>query len=194
VGVSVTVTAGDTVTLQQSYNSEINGIPYLFDSDMLYFYGLNRNLAEPILPQSINHDAAISTDGMQAVWDTVEGRSGNEINMLITSYAVRRKYLSYLQTTRTNIDYLNLDGGFKALSYNGVPLVADKFCTESAIYFINTNDFKLVQLCDWQWLEGDNGSVLMQLEKSPAYTGTLVKYANLLCTRPYGQGKMYGIS
>jgi hypothetical protein len=114
--------------------------------------------------------------------------------MLVTSYDVRREYLDYLSATRTNIDYMNLDGGFKALSYNGIPLVADRFCTGGNIYFLNTNDFRLAQLCDWQWIEGENGRILTQLEKTPTYTGTLVKYANLICVRPHAQGKLTGIT
>ena len=30
------------------------------------------------------------------------------------------------------------------------------------MYLLNTNDFCLHQLCDWQWLEGDDGKVLQQ--------------------------------
>ncbi|MFA5450015.1 MAG: phage major capsid protein [Clostridia bacterium] len=194
VAAAVEVEEGEVVTLQQSFYEEIYGLPYLFDSQMIYFYGVSKTMLEPILPHNLTINANLSTDAMQELMDIIEGRSGNETNMLLTSYAVRRKYLTYLQTTRTNIDYLNLDGGFKALSYNGIPLIADKFCGEDAIFYINTNDYKLVELCDWQWLEGESGGVLSQLEKTPAYTGTLVKYANLLCTRPYGQGRLNGIT
>lgn len=194
VGAAITVAKGDMMTLQQSYGAELNGIPYLFDSDMVFFYGQSRLSAEAVLPQSTELEDDFTADAMQATLDQIEERSGNDINMILTSYDVRRKYLSYMQSVRLNIDYMNVDGGFKALSYNGIPVVADKFCTSGAMYFVNTNDFKLVQLCDWQWLEGDNGSILVQLEKAPAYTGTLVKYANLLCTRPYGQGKLYNIN
>jgi len=188
-----TIATNDTIVLQQSYNAEIYGIPYLFDSTISTFYGSSRTSVPFLLPTSTNHNGAISTQGIQKMLDRLDINGGG-VNMLITSYDVRRKYLAYLETTRTNFDYMNLDGGFKAMSYNGIPLVADRFCTGGVIYFINTDDFRLAQLCDWQWIEGENGRILMQLEKTPTYTGTLVKYANLVCVRPNGQGKMYNIT
>lgn len=194
VGLSVTIEGDEYVVLQQSYNNEIYGIPYLFDEDIASFYGTTRTSVPYLLPQVTNQNGAISSSCIQSMLDTIEVVTGGNINMLVTSYAARRAYLTYLQTTRTNFDYMNLDGGFKALSYNGIPMVADRFFTDGTIYFLNTADFRLAQLCDWQWIEGENGRILMQLEKTPTYTGTLVKYANLICVRPHGQGKVYGIT
>lgn len=192
--ISETISENYVITLQQSYNAEIFGIPYLYDSSINTFYGNTRMVFSHILPLSKSADAALSTDLMQETLDLIEEKSGNDINMIFMSYAVRRKYLNYLQSTRSNIDYMNLDGGFKTLCYNGVPVVADKFCIDNDVHFINTNDFKLVQLSDWQWMEGENGRILTQLEKTPTYTGTLVKYANLICTRPAGQGRLTGLT
>jgi hypothetical protein len=189
-----TLLLSDNVVLQQSYNAEIYGIPYLYDNAITSLYGLTKSTVPFLLPQVTNHNGNISTQGIQKMLDKLEINNANGTNMLITSYDVRRKYLAYLETTRTNFDYMNLDGGFKAMSYNGIPLVADRFCTGGVIYFLNTDDFCLAQLGDWQWIEGENGRILVQLEKTPTYTGTLVKYANLICTRPSAQGKLYNIT
>ena len=62
------------------------------------------------------------------------------------------------------------------------------------MYLLNTNDFHLHQLCDWQWLEGENGRVLNQIPGKPVYQATLVKYAELMCYRPCGQAMMSGIT
>ena len=61
------------------------------------------------------------------------------------------------------------------------------------MYLLNTDDFRLHQLCDWQWLEGEDGKILKQIPGKPVYTATLVKYAELMCERPYGQGVLRGI-
>ena len=87
-----------------------------------------------------------------------------------------------------------LAGGYKAISYNGIPVVADRFCPSGTMYILNTDDFTLHQLCDWQWLAGDDGKVLRQVAGKPVYTATLVKYAELICARPYGQGMISGIT
>ena len=62
------------------------------------------------------------------------------------------------------------------------------------MYLLNTDDFALHQLCDWQWLEGEDGAVLKQIASRPTYCATLVKYAELLCYRPAGQGMLTGIT
>lgn len=40
-----------------------------------------------------------------------------------------------------------------------------------------------------RWLEGDDGRVIKQVANRPTYTATLVKYADLICDRPYGRAK-----
>lgn len=192
--VSTAPSENDFLTVQQSYNREIYGLPYIFGTTQTKFYNHVRNNVGYLLPQSTTATKSLSTELMQTVLDNVEVASGNEINMILTGYDVRRKYLAYLETSRSNIDYMNLDGGFKSLAYNGIPVVADRFCPDASMYFVNTDDFKLVQLADWQWIEGENGSVLTQLGKTPSYMGTLVKYANLMCRRPMGQALLTSIS
>lgn len=44
-----------------------------------------------------------------------------------------------------------------------------------------------------RWLEGEDGKVLKQVAGKPVYTATLVKYAELICNRPCGQGALLGI-
>ena len=65
---------------------------------------------------------------------------------------------------------------------------SDRFCPEDRIYFVNTDDFVLNQLCDWSWLEDEGGRVLKQVACKAAYSATLVKYAELVCKKPYAQG------
>lgn len=188
------VAKNDLVTLQQSLNGEIYGLPYLFDTAEAQFYGNIRVGLANVLPTINTINAPITTDAIQNQLDLLEERSGGDIDLIICSYDVRRAYLAHMQANRMNIDYFNIDGGFKALSYNGIPIVADRFCPSGEMYFVNTKDFKLQQLCDWKWLEGEGGSVLRQMDNKPCYQATLVKYANLICIRPSGQGLIAGIT
>ena len=89
---------------------------------------------------------------------------------------------------------MELKGGYTAMSYNGIPVVADRFCPDGTMYLLNTKDFKLHQLCDWEWLEGEDGKILKQNAHEAVYSATLVKYAELLCDRPNGQGMLSGIT
>jgi hypothetical protein len=42
-------------------------------------------------------------------------------------------------------------------------------------------------------MEGEDGKILKQVPGKPVYTATLVKYAELLCEKPCGQGVLNGI-
>ena len=90
-------------------------------------------------------------------------------------------------------DTMVLDGGYKAISYNGIPIIVDRFCPNDTMSLLNSKDFKLHQLCDWQWLECEDGKILHKIPGKAAYSATLVKYADLLCERPCGQAKISGI-
>ena len=61
------------------------------------------------------------------------------------------------------------------------------------MYLLNTNDFTMHELCDWKWLEGEDGRILRQNQGYPTYSATLVKYAELICDKPCGQAKISGI-
>ena len=130
---------------------------------------------------------------IQTALDRVEENSGECPDMIITSWGVRRKLLSIFSTNKRTVDTMELAGGFKAISYNGIPIVVDRFCPEGTMYLLNTKDFALHQLCDWQWLEGDDGKILRQIPGKPVYTATLVKYAELMCSKPYAQAALCNI-
>ncbi len=181
--------AGCYVFVQGSKSNEITGLEAIFGtSDTLY--GLKRSDYSFLKPYNKTIDAAVSTGAIQDAIDAVECTSGGNIDYIVASYKMRKQYVDYLSKRRTNVDYLTLDGGYKALSYSGIPFVADRFVDDDCMYLLNSSDFKLHQLCDWRWLEGDGGTVLHQVPDKACYSATLVKYADLLCERPMGQAKL----
>ena len=62
------------------------------------------------------------------------------------------------------------------------------------MYLLDTSAIKLHQLCDWRFLETENGNILRQAQDKPVYTATLVKYCDLICSKPNGQAKLSGIT
>ncbi len=180
------------MTIQGSYNNEITGLGAIFGSqDTLY--GLSKTTHTWLKPYVMENTGKISEDKIQIALDSIEEQSGSSVNFIVCSWGVRRAILKLFAESRRTLDTVELAGGFKALSYNGIPIIADRFCPEGTMYLLNTADFTLHQLCDWQWLEGEDGKVLKQIAGKPVYTATLVKYADLICARPYGQGMISGI-
>ena len=189
-----TVTEGAVVTVQGSYNNEITGLAKIFDQSSETLYGVNKAENPWLAPYTKAVNGAISEAEIQVALDTIEENSGSAVNFIVCSWGVRRALINLMSKNKRIVDVMNLEGGFKALSYNGIPIVADRFCPEGTMYLLNTDDFTLHQLCDWQWLTGDDGRILKQIPGKPVYTATLVKYADLICDRPYGQGKLTGIT
>jgi hypothetical protein len=131
---------------------------------------------------------------LQKTLDEIEEISGEKTNLMVCSWGVRRAIMQYYADKGVELQTITLEDGTKALSVAGIPLVADRFCPRGVMYLLNTNDFKIHQLCDWKWLEGEDGKILKQIPGKPVYTATLVKYAELMCENPCGQGMISGIT
>ena len=181
----------DVIYLQNSKDLEITGLKAIFEADELY--GIDREGKSWLTPYTDTSFGAMSEDALQEAIDGVEEYGGGKVNFIVCSRGVRRKLISALSAYKKT-DSVDLQGGYRALSFNGIPVVADRFCPKGTMYLLNTNDFGLHQLCDWQWLEGEDGKVLKQIPGKPVYTATLVKYAELMCYRPVGQGMLTGIT
>lgn len=188
-----TVPAGSIITVQNSYGKEITGLKAIF-KDSGSIYGLDRATHKWLIPYMKENVGEISETVIQKAIDELEENTGSKVNFIVCSSGVKRAYQKHLATYKRNVDVMELNGGYKALSYNGIPVISDRFCPEGTMYLLNTDDFILHQLCDWKWLEGEDGRVLKQVANKPVYSATLVKYADLICTRPCGQAMLSGIT
>ena len=175
--------------VQGSYGKEITGLGAIFKSSGS-LYGLNRSTYNWMVPYISNIAGestmtAISDVTMQKAIDELDEVAGSKVDFIVCSAGVKRNYQEYLNSYRSNVDVMDLAGGYKAISYNGIPLVSDKFVKPNTMYLLNTKEFNLHQLCDWQWLEGEDGRVIKQIQGKPTYSATLVKYADIICDHPY---------
>ena len=94
---------------------------------------------------------------------------------LVTSFGVARKYAALLLSERrynTSGGAMDLDGGYTALDYNGVPVIADRDCLNNRIYFLHEPDLRMYVLSDPQWMNKD-GSIYHRLENKDAYQATM---------------------
>ncbi len=189
----VALSDGNIAYVQGSKGYEITGLGAIFGSGET-LYGLNRTNNAWLNPYISNKEAEISDDLLQTAIDYLAENSASEIDMITCGAGVRRAYMQYLSCYRRNLDVMNLAGGYKAISFNGIPVVADRFVEDGTLYMLDTSKFTLHQLCDWEWIEGENGNILHQTAGYPTYTATLVKYADLICDQPNGQAKFTNIS
>lgn len=180
-GATVTLAAGDKMYVQGSKDKEITGIGAIFDMSKP-LYGQARDVS-PIMQPLIKQSNVLNDIAIEKTIDELAERGAN-VDYIAVSQDVKYAYMEQ----HKSIDIVELDGGFKALSYHGIPLVYDRFIPKGTMYLLDTSVFKLHQLLDWRWLESHDGKILRQSDKKDSYTATLVKYADLICHRPDRQG------
>ena len=186
------VVANCYLTVQGSKGNELTGLGKIFASTGT-IYGVDRSTNGWLVPHMDATEKLISDTVIQDAIDKLDENVGSTVDYIACSYDVKRLYQQYLSANKRNIDIMDLQGGYKAMSYSGIPVVADRFVEDGTMYLLNTKDFALHQLCDWQWLEGEDGKVLKQNAGFATYSATLVKYADLICQKPAGQAKISNI-
>lgn len=193
---TATIKTGDKIYCQGSKGYEITGLGKIFDTTNTSLYGVSVAdypwLKPYVSAPSSNQD--ISDTLIQEAIDELDFNHDSQVDYIATTAEIRRAYQQYLSACKRNIDVMDLEGGFKTISHNGIPVVADRFVDSGKMFLLSTKDFTLHQLCDWKWLEGENGRILRQNADEPAYSATLVKYAELICDKPCGQALLTKIN
>lgn len=187
------VPSGSIMTVQGSYGQEITGLKAIFSNEGT-LYGLDRATHKWLVPYMKSDVGAISETVIQTAIDYLEENAGSKVDIILCSSGVKRAFQNHLSAYKRNTEIMELQGGYKTISYNGIPVVSDRFCPEGTMYLLSSGDFTLHQLCDWQWLEGEDGKILKQNVNKPSYSATLVKYADLICAKPCGQAMLTGIT
>ncbi len=125
---------------------------------------------------------ALSFELMQKMFDKVEEKAGEDYgpNLILTTRAVRRAYLNLCVAERRQVNTMTLDGGWKALDYNGVPLTVDNDAIDGEMYFLTTKDLKIFRMSDYEWMQKD-GAVLSRVANYDAYEAVLFRYAEFGC-------------
>lgn len=123
---------------------------------------------------------ALTLNLMQTGFDMLEERAGKEIgpNLMLTTRAIRREYLELCTTDRIAVNTMKLDGGWDALSYNGVPFLVDNDAIDGEIYYLTTKDLAIYWMADFNWMQKD-GAVLSRISGYDIYEAVLFAYMEL---------------
>lgn len=110
-------------------------------------------------------------------------KNGGKTNLILSGHDVRDSYAALVVADKRFVNTMDLDGGFKALEYNGIPWVADRDCPPNTVFFVDTDHLQIMQMSDWNWMDKD-GAVLSRVSGSDAYEAVLYWYADLTTDRP----------
>jgi len=138
---------------------------------------------------------ALDLNLMQTMFDMVEERAGKDYgpSLLMTTRAVRREYIELCKADGMKIITMELDGGWTAVDYNGVPMVVDNDALDGEIQFITMKDLQLYRMSDYSWMDQD-GAVLSRVTGYDAYEATFYRYAELGCKNRRTQGVLGSLS
>ena len=116
-----------------------------------------------------------------------------DVEFMLCNYPIRDKYVSLLVADKRFVNTMTLDGGFKAVDFNGTPLVPDPQCQRGSIYYIVPEALKLYRTSDFDWMQKD-GAVLSRVAGYDAYEGILFGYMNMGTTARNAFGKLEDIT
>jgi len=132
---------------------------------------------------------------MQQMFDKVELKAGKDYgpDMIITTHAIRREYIDYLEARRRNVNTMALDGGWTAIDYNGIPFMVDPDAIDGEIYFLTLKDLQVYRMSDYDWMDRD-GAILSRVSGYDAYEAVLFRYAELGVNNRQTSGVLTDIS
>jgi len=186
----VTVETGDEIFIAGNRNKELFGVGAIFDNDQ-EIYNLDRDTYPWLRAQKIDLEEGgdpqdLSETIIQKAIDDANEKTGADIDFIMCSYGVKRGYQALLTGTRRYHNTKELEGGWTVLTYNDIPLVADKYMPPKKMRLLDLGDWKMYQMADYEWLDRD-GSMFRAVADKAAFEATLAKYCDIGCQKPRGQ-------
>jgi hypothetical protein len=86
---------------------------------------------------------ALTTDLMQQAVDKTEAQLADDVGgalsptIILTTRAIRRKYIDLLVADKRFIDWKVMDGGYKVVEFNGIPMAVDNDAIDGEMYFLS---------------------------------------------------------
>lgn len=191
-GAPVTTASTDIVTRAGNFGLELTGLDAIFTPDNT-LYGIDRTKNTWFNPTVIDNVGTISEVKIQEAIDEADRRAGGKVNLMATTYGVRRAYQELLLATKRTTDTMKLKGGYDVLLYNDKPLTVSKYAPEGVLYGLDMDTFKLYHIMDWNWLDED-GAILSRVPNKAVWSAILARYMDLGMNKPAGSFKMSGIT
>ena len=121
--------------------------------------------------------------------------AGGMPTSVITSLGIQREFYDLLDQAvqYVNPESLNYAAGFKTLSYNGMPIIADIDAPYGTMYILDESTLKVFSDQDWHFLDAD-GMTLRQVTGYDKFEAVMARYMNIGATRRNNQVVLTGIT
>jgi hypothetical protein len=191
-------------TSQNSFDKEPEGIlAGIDDATFVTTYHELSRTTYPILKSYVATSVgALSLDAIQQPIDAVSIKVGKAIDFFACEHAVRRAYLSLLETDRryTGADLMSPDGGTKAakkptgrnITYGDIPIVVDRDAPYRMLFGVNKASWTRYVENEGAWAD-DDGKVLKWVSDYDQWTAFFYILDNFHCQQPNRNFRMEGI-
>lgn len=130
-------------------------------------------------PAGAGTPRAVSDSIFEEALDEADLASGEEADLIVTSYDVFREYGDYLKTLKRSPNTLDLKGGHKGLEVSSggrsAALMRERDSQDEWAYVLNTKKMFFPEMSDWEWMDED-GAVLTKVTDKSNYEATLQKF------------------
>jgi hypothetical protein len=180
-----------------SRSYEIDGIQRIVSNSATYFGEIDSSTEKWWDNQRMA--IADTTNGRLTLEDLQKGLNlvrlqGTMPTVMITSLGIQREFYMLLEDQVRYVEPNSMDysAGFKTLSYNGMPVIADIDAPYGRIYILDESTLKVFSDQDWHFLDMD-GSTLRQVQGYDVFEAVMARYMNLGATRRNNQIVLTGV-
>jgi hypothetical protein len=199
-GADATATTNHRLCRTGNWKREIHGLGNLINNTGT-IHSVDSTAAGNEYWQSVvrtNNNEAFNEDLGQQVLDAVGGGGQGEVEIMLTTRGIRRRYVNTLKSEKrfTDKESVVLRGGFKAVMFNEYPLVFDDDCPKGTMWFLNTDALAWIFLPDgdqpgnWDWVDDDGAILTRKADRTDAFEGYLAADHNMAVTGRNQLGKI----
>lgn len=190
---TVTTAADGFVTEQGLYNKELTGLEAIMSATGT-LYELPKADNSWLKPQLFGSTGELADRKIINAMIQTKNKTGGVTDFIAAAPDAYLEYYDYLEATKRTVNTTVLEGGFTAISVNGVPMVDDKNIKSAKMELLDTTQFTFHQLADWDWMVDQAGAILKQVPGYAKWTATIRKYAEMVCDHPAAQAELSNIT
>ena len=181
-----TAAGEDYITVQNSLNRELTGLGAVFNDNIATIYGVSK-AENPILKPLRDTTSNITDEFIRHNLMKAKRQRGADIDMLLCGDEMFAQYSSYLDEKREKARTMDLEGGFKAISFlldnKEIAVLSNQFVPTNKMWCVDTKEILLKQT-EWGFADTNTGGIFTLIPDKSVYRALMANYAEIIVKRP----------